>query len=121
MGDVRDINEGKGGKDSKDEKAGKGSRRRPSQPRLPHTQGPRRNDEIEKAAKKYVDVRDERMELTEREVKLRGDLIEKMKKHKLESYRCEDQNFVVNLSTEEKVKVTKVSDPTAESEEDGDE
>lgn len=110
MGDVTDIDKSKNK-----------NRRRPEQGRIPGTESKRRNDEIEKKAKKYVEARDERMELTEREVKTRADLIEAMKKHKLESYRCEDQNFLVNMTTEEKIKVTKVSDPSADRDDEGDE
>lgn len=99
MGDVTEIT-GKG----------KGKRARPKQERIPGTEGPRRNAALEKAAAAYVDARDERMELTEKEVEKQDALVTAMEKAGLETYRCEDTNFVVEISKSTKAKVRKVKD-----------
>lgn len=46
--------------------------------------------ELDHAAEAYVSARDERMELTEREVEARSALISVMRKHNLTVYRDED-------------------------------
>jgi len=62
------------------------------------------HEDVTKAAKIYVAARDERAELTEREDKVRGFLLEKMRKHKLTVYEDEDANVRVEV-TEGKTKV----------------
>lgn len=67
--------------------------------------------ELEEAAESYRDVRDARMELTEKEVVVKDDLLGLMKKHKLKSYRLPHSELVVELvAGEETVKVRKIKD-----------
>lgn len=66
-----------------------------------------------KAAEAYVEVRDERMELTEEEGKLNAALVEVMKKHGLDRYRDPDSDVLVTLeqgATKAKVKKVKAKD-----------
>ena len=51
--------------------------------------------DVEKAATKYVAVRDERMELTKEEVKLQAALVAAMDAHNLETYICDDEDLEV--------------------------
>lgn len=55
--------------------------------------------EIDKVARSYMDVRDERMSLTEEEVEQKNKLAELMRKHKLDKY--EFDNFVVTRTHSE--------------------
>lgn len=65
--------------------------------------------DIEEAATKYVEVRDERMELTKREVKAQAALLAAMKHHKLTKYRCDGEELDVEIvAKDEKVKVKRV-------------
>lgn len=65
---------------------------------------------INNAADKYVDVRDQRMALTEQEVEARTNLLNLMKEHKLEMYSYD--GHVVKIETgKDKVKVQSVDDP----------
>lgn len=64
--------------------------------------------ELKKLALDYVDVRDERMGLTEREVDLKSKILSEMHKHKLETYRSNGVEIRV-VKEEEKLKV-KVSE-----------
>lgn len=61
--------------------------------------------EIDEAAEAYVEVRDERMALTESEGERRGLLLELMKKHELSTYEFDGK--IVSVLAEEKVKVKK--------------
>ena len=90
--------------------------RKAKQAKLPGTERKDRVPEIEKAATAYVDARDERMSLTEHEVELQGRLVQAMKTAKLATYRCDDVDLIVEMSTLEKAKVRKVKDQ-AEAEE----
>lgn len=90
--------------------------KRPTQARLPGTEGKARIAALEKAAAAYVEARDERMELTEKEVEKQQALVAAMDKAGLEMYRCEDMKFVVEISKTTKAKVRKVSDPAEEAE-----
>ena len=65
--------------------------------------------EIDKAAEKYVNIRDKRMLLTEDEIEAKGLLTELMKKHSLKTYRY-DERLVELKPGEETVKVKKVKD-----------
>lgn len=79
---------------------------------MPGTERKDRIPDIEKAATKYRDARDERMEMTKDEVKTRAALIAAMKAHNLAEYRCDDEDMLVILKTgEDKVKVKKISEP----------
>lgn len=83
----------------------KQSRRRSRQVRIPGTEGPSFPD-IDRAAEEYVEIRDERMALTEREVDARGRVINAMKEHKLHAYWSDD--FIVELvDADARVKVRK--------------
>lgn len=68
-----------------------------------------REPEIDSAAEAYVEQRDKRMKLTEKEVTAKEALIAVMKKHKLEVYRDDSVSppLVVTLVPgKDKVKVT---------------
>lgn len=76
--------------------------------------------EIDTAAEAYVDARDERMKLTDRESEVKEALIGVMKKHKVEVYR--DENAVPPLVVtlipgEDKVKVSRAKGEEEEFEE----
>lgn len=60
---------------------------------------------IETAAGHYVECRDERMEMTKKEVASRSMLIAIMREHKRTSYLYD--GYVISLSQEDKVKVKK--------------
>jgi hypothetical protein len=69
--------------------------------------------EIDAAAERYVEARDARMELTEKEVELRDRLVDLMRKHKLEVYRDDDAApplLVLLIVGKDKVKVRRESD-----------
>ena len=71
--------------------------RRPRQTSIPGTEGPRIL-ELDRAAEAYVDVRNERMELTEREVAARSGLGATMRKHGQTVYRVDgDEPLIVTL------------------------
>jgi hypothetical protein len=73
---------------------------------IPGTERPE-HKAIDKAAAAYIEIRDERMALTEKEVDARAVLAAKMHEHGLTSYRYDD--YLVQLETgDEKVKVKKV-------------
>jgi hypothetical protein len=66
--------------------------------------------DIERAASSYSQARDERMELTEAEVKRQQALLVAMKKHGLEKYKLEDGRVVEIVAGDEKVKVRAARD-----------
>ena len=73
--------------------------------------------ELDQAATAYVEVRDERMELTEREVEARGRLVVLMRKHAQTVYRVDaEPPMVVTLSEDVKVSVRKVKEREADTE-----
>ena len=78
---------------------------------------PKKIKEIEIAAGDYVSIRDKRMALTEKEVLARQTLVELMRKHGLTNYRY-DEEEVVLIEGEFKVKVRLVDPERSESEED---
>lgn len=83
--------------------------RKAKQTRLPGTARTDVHPDIEEAAQKYVEVRDERMELTKREVKAQAALLAAMKAHKLTKYRVDAEDLDVEIvAKDEKVKVKRV-------------
>ena len=76
---------------------------RPKQEQIPGTEQPRVKD-VEQAAERYIDVRDKRMALTEKEVTAHASLLEAMHRHGLESYRYDDMIVTVKHGAE-KVRV----------------
>lgn len=79
---------------------------------IPGTE-PKSIKEVDVAAEQYVEERDARMRLTEKEVEARDALVRVMQKHKLSIYRDESAEppLLVTLTEgEAKVKVQKVKD-----------
>ena len=60
--------------------------------------------ELDELGMEYAEIRDERIALTEREVELKGRLLEMMKKHGKKSYIRKDIEIRI-VPSEEKVKV----------------
>ncbi len=86
------------------------------QPNLP-TMEKKSIREIDVAAEAYVEVRDERMKLTEDEVEKREALIAAMKKAHIESYRDDDASpplLITLIAGEDRVKVSRVAEDDAE-------
>ena len=69
--------------------------------------------EIEEAALDYASIRDERMKLTEKEVELKGALLEAMRKHKRMKYASEDLT-IERVSGKETIKVKVKKDKSEE-------
>lgn len=79
--------------------------------------------ELDDAAESYVEARDKRMKMTEKEVDAKEALIGVMKKHKLDVYRDENASpalVVTLLPGKDKVKVADAEEDAGE-EDDGDE
>jgi hypothetical protein len=70
---------------------------------------------VEAAASKYVEARDERMELSEREAETQTELVAAMDRAHLTTYRCDDSDLIVEVSELRKAKVRKHKDPDADS------
>lgn len=72
------------------------------------------HEDVAKAAEKYIEARDARMELTKAEVATKNDLVGLMKEHKLETY--EDDDFIVNFEADvqEKIKAKRRAVATAD-------
>lgn len=68
-----------------------------------------KNPAIERAAKKYVDVRDERMALTKKEVDARAVLSNAMHEAGVQVYRFNDLEVTLKPGTE-KIKVKQVDE-----------
>jgi hypothetical protein len=83
--------------------------RKGKQTQIPGTERNERNPAIESAAADYVEVRDERMALTKKEVAAREVLRAAMKQAGITIYECDGEDFTVELipAQEEKVKVTR--------------
>jgi hypothetical protein len=94
-------------------------RKRAKQKRLDGIEPDDRIKEIEDAADNYVDCRDERMGLTDKEVAAKEKLIEVMRKHKKAIYKGE--GFTVTLNHKESTDVKVQTAPDPEEEEGGDE
>jgi hypothetical protein len=73
--------------------------------------------EVDTAAEAYVEARDERMKLTDRESDAKEALVSVMKKHKLDVYRDENSTprlIVTLVPGNDKVKVTRAKDEEEE-------
>jgi hypothetical protein len=70
---------------------------------------------LQNAAHEYAEVRDQRMELTADEVKLKGKLLGLMKENKLEKYKYQDVEIRV-VHEEETIKVRIIKPKKAEAE-----
>ena len=82
--------------------------RRKKQGTIPGTERTVHAD-ITAAAEAYVEVRDERMEMTENEVEANAKLVAAMKKHDLTEYIDEDAELKVTLPEKQvKAKVSKI-------------
>lgn len=89
----------------------KPKKKRPKQQHLPgEGMSPPAIPAIDRAVEAYVEVRDERMKLTEKEVETRDELANQMAKHDLKRYQSD--GYDVNLLP--KVKVTRHKDPKPE-------
>lgn len=80
-------------------------RRRPKQLKFAGV-APAVHEDIESAADDYVNIRDRRMEATEKETSAHASLLALMKRHKLASYRFD--GMLVTLDTAERVRVKAV-------------
>lgn len=87
--------------------------KKPRQRHLPEME-PDSIPEIDKATEAYVEVRDERMELTQEEVKRHDALLALMDKHKLEYYEYDGRIVRVKKDQTTKVKVEKKKEPKDE-------
>ena len=79
---------------------------------IPGTE-PKSITEVDTAAEAYVEARDERMALTEKEVEAKDALINVMKKHDLSVYRDDEADpplVVTIIPGVDKVKVSRVTD-----------
>lgn len=90
------------------EEATVAAKKKPKQTSIPGTER-KVNKAVRTAAENYVEVRDERMDLTKMEVAKRDLLIEVMKKFELTTYRDEDADLEVTLDVTEKCRVKKLS------------
>lgn len=72
---------------------------------------------VEKRAEALRDVRLERMDLTQREVKAQDDLLKAMREHKIKEYRLDNTIFVVT-GGKDKIKMKRVSDGDDEKDKD---
>ena len=77
--------------------------KRPTQEDLPGIE--RKIPELHQKAIAYKAIRDDRQELTQKEVKLKGELLDIMKKNKLTTYECEGVKAEIVVE-KERVKVT---------------
>ena len=78
-------------------------RKKPRQARLPQMEDPQ-IEELEGSAENYADIRDQRMELTKEETRLKDELLGLMKKHGKTSYVHDGYDIKVVVESE-KVKV----------------
>ena len=90
--------------------------RRPKQTKLPGTE-PKTHPDIVNAAEAYVEVRDERCELSKRESERAGVLLGAMKKHGLSHYVLDDGARVEIVPGADKVKVRKPKDESGDEDE----
>jgi hypothetical protein len=99
---------------TKDKKPKTPKTKRPKQPDLPDLKGPgvapEQFKDIESIADDYVEVRDERMTLTNREVTLRTALGQVMHEHSLTVYRYDGFEVTVKPPEGEKVSVKKIKE-----------
>lgn len=91
-------------------KSSKKTNKRATQKKLPGMEDTALKD-LEKQARAYVDVRDERMELSRQESTLKESLLNLMKKHKKTVYRHADLEIrIVPVEETVKVKILKEKD-----------
>lgn len=87
-------------------------RTRTTQPDIPGVEGPGvsvpRIAELDDIGQEYKDARDERMELTKKEVDAKGRLKGAMLKHGLQVYKLDDNYNVVLEPGEVEVKIKKI-------------
>jgi hypothetical protein len=89
----------------KQSKKKKSPAKRASQPRLPGTQDGSITA-LDNSAREYVEIRDERMELTKRETKLKKKLLDLMHENNRTTYRYQDVDVeLIQEPAEEIVKV----------------
>jgi hypothetical protein len=95
-------------------KAPKARKPRAKQEDLPGMED-RKIAELEAAALEYAEGRDERMEMTKREVELQDKLLKLMHKHNKEVYRCGDIEIkIVPKGEKAKVKIHKEKEGSQE-------
>jgi hypothetical protein len=83
-----------------------GVRKRPKTAELPTMEGHQRKiPDLHDCAEEYVEIRDARMELNAREIKLKDKLKGLMKKHKKELYECDGVKIELIHIDEEEIKV----------------
>lgn len=91
---------------------------RPKQEEIPMTGegvAPKRIKELDVLGDKYVEVRDKRMEWTEKEQVAKANLIAKMEELKISKYRYGDHE--IDLTSKSNVKVKNVDSTAGETEE----
>ncbi len=93
------------------------TKKKPEQTNIPGTEPPR-IPEVDAAASAYLSIRDDRRALLEDQREAKRKLVEAMKKSGQLVYRNVDENILVTLETEDKVKVKREKDA---SDDDGDE
>lgn len=82
---------------------------KPKQTKIPGTERKDVHEDIEEAAAEYVEIRDERMQYTKKEVAAQAKLLAAMKLHKLDTYRCDREDLEVKIvSKDEKARVKRV-------------
>jgi len=81
--------------------------KKPRQARLPQMEDPE-IEELESSAEDYADIRDQRMELTKEETRLKGELLGLMEKHGRTSYVHEGYDIKVIVESKKlKVRIKK--------------
>ncbi len=75
---------------------------KPEQPDLPGVE--RKIDDLQAKGLEYAGIRDERQELLKQEVKLKGELLDLMKKNQLEKYEYENVSMEI-VHDKERVRV----------------
>ena len=84
--------------------------KKPKQKRLPEMEDPQ-IEELESAAERYAEIRDERLALTPQEKKLKDDLLAAMKRNNRESYVRDGISIqVVHEKESVKVRIKKDKD-----------
>lgn len=72
--------------------------------------------EIERAAVRYVSIRDQRMALTKDEVKAQAELLTAMQKHSLTEYVCDEEDLRVEVVDKVKARVRRRDDDAEQAE-----
>lgn len=84
-------------------------KRSPRQQRLPGTAGPV-YEEIDSLAEEYIALRDERMVLLDREVEAQAALVAAMERHRLDKYRSDNHDLLVEVTASKHAKVKRVKE-----------